>query len=413
MASETAAVPTGLGLADARARMVEIAAKYKLPAESMPLESALGRVLATDVRVPFDVPGFANSAMDGYAVRFADLHAERETTLRLSGVTLAGGERAAEVGPGRCVRITTGAPLPPGADTVVMKENTRAEGEAIYIAPGTLRGAHVRPAGDDYCAGDFALARGITLAPAHLGALASFGFAQVSVARRPRAVLLTTGDELVAPGKPLGFGQIHDSNRYSLGALLEQHGATLLRHERLRDDPAALRDALQRAGDEADIVLSSGGVSAGEADYLPALIAAIGTVHFWKVRIKPGMPFLCGSVGAALVCALPGNPVSGVATFLTLVKPALDTMLGRIDASIKLRARLTQAISKRHPRAEFVRATFACDNTGVLRATPHAKQGSGMLRGVAEANALVVIPEGPQDYAADAVVDVLPLPGWV
>ena len=412
MAPEATAIPTGLGLADARARIVEIAAKYKLPAESIPLESALGRVLAIDVRVPFDVPGFANSAMDGYAVRFADLHAEHETTLCLSGVTLAGGERALDVAAGSCVRITTGAPLPPGADTVVMKENTRAEGEAVYIASGTLRGAHVRPAGDDYRAGDSALARGITLAPAHLGALASFGFAQVSVGRRPRAVLLTTGDELVAPGKPIGFGQIHDSNRYSLGALLEQHGATLLRHERLRDDPAALRDALQRAGDEADIVLSSGGVSAGEADYLPALIAEIGTVHFWKVRIKPGMPFLCGSIGNALMCALPGNPVSGVATFLTLVKPALDTMLGRTDAAIRLRARLTQAISKRHSRAEFVRATLACDGAGVLHATPHAKQGSGMLRGVAEANALIAIPEGPQDYEVDAVVDVLPLPGW-
>ncbi len=418
MVSETTAFPTSLSLAEAQARIVEIAAKYKLPQESVPLESVLGRVLAQDVHAPFDVPGFVNSAMDGYALRFADLHSDCETALHLGGVILAGGEHVPRVDPGRCVRITTGAPLPRGTDTVVMKESTRIEaahvdGEVVHIAPGTLRGANVRPAGEDYRAGDLALIRGITLAPAHLGALASFGQTHVDVTRRPRAVLLTTGDELVAPGKPLGFGQIHDSNRYSLGGLLEQHGAMLIRHERLRDDPAVLSDALRRAGEDADIVLSSGGVSAGEADYLPRLLGEVGTVHFWKVLIKPGMPFLCGSVGGALVCSLPGNPVSGVATFLTLVKPALDTMLERANTTIKLRARLTQAINKRHPRTEFVRASLHCDDAGVLHATPHGKQGSGMLRGVAEANALVVIPEGPQDYAAGTIVDVLPLPGWI
>jgi len=413
MASETATFPIGLSVAEARARIVEIAARQAMSAESIALENALGRVLTHDVRAPFDVPGFANSAMDGYALRFADLQPECETSLRLGGVVLAGGAGAPQVVPGHCVRITTGAPLPPGADTVVMKENTRAEGEVIHIAPGTLRGAHVRPAGEDYRAGDLAIARGTMLAPAQLGALASFGLVRVEVARRPRAVLLTTGDELVAPGRPLGFGQIHDSNRYSLGALLAQHGAVLVRHERVRDDPAALRAALTRASEDADLVLSSGGVSAGEADYLPRALGEIGTVHFWKVRIKPGMPFLCGGIGGALVCALPGNPVSGVATFLTLVKPALDVMLGRADTTIKLRARLTQAINKRHARAEFVRAALHCDDAGVLRATPHGKQGSGMLRGVAEANALISIQEGPQDFAVGAIVDVLPLPGWI
>lgn len=413
MTSEIAAFPTSLSFAEAQARIVEIAAKYQLPAESIVLETALGRVLARDVCAPFDVPGFVNSAMDGYAVRFADLHSDRETALHLGGVILAGGESTPTVEPGRCVRITTGAPLPFGADTVVMNENTRTEGDAVHIAPGTLRGANVRPAGEDYREGDLALARGTTLAPAHLGALASFGFTHLEVARHPRAVLLTTGDELVAPGRPLGFGQIHDSNRYSLGTLLEQFGATLIRHERLRDDPALLRDALRRAGEDADIVISSGGVSAGEADYLPRLLGEVGTVHFWKVLIKPGMPFLCGSIGRALVCSLPGNPVSGVATFLTLVKPALDTMLGRTGTAVKLRARLTLAINKRHARTEFMRASLRCDDAGVLHATPHGKQGSGMLRGVAEANALIVIAGDPQDCATGALVDVLPLPGWI
>jgi molybdopterin molybdotransferase len=293
-----------------------------------------------------------------------------------------------------------------------MKENTRTEGDRVTIEAGTGAGANVRPAGEDYRAGDIALRRGATLMPAQLGVLASFGLARVQVCRRPRAVLLTTGDELIAPGLPLAFGQIHDSNRYSLGALLESHGATLLRHERVPDDPSVLRDALLRAGADADIVVSSGGVSAGEADYLPRLIADVGRVHFWKVRIKPGMPFLFGEVGAAQVFALPGNPVSGIAIFLTLVRPALAAMSGATAQTARLRARLKQPIDKRHARTEFQRAQLSCDDEGRLQVRVFPKQGSGMLRGVAEGNALAVLPEGIREFKAGEVVDVLPLPGF-
>ncbi|MGH8122397.1 MAG: molybdopterin molybdotransferase MoeA [Rudaea sp.] len=416
MQVDAPAFPTGLGLAEALSRIVEIASKYKIGTESILLESALGRVLARDVIAPFDVPGFVNSAMDGYAVRGADLSTQGDTHLRLIGSVLAGGAAAPDVLPGSCVRITTGAPLPNGADTVVMKENThvstQTDGGAVVVAAGTQEGANVRPAGEDYAAGDFALARGSVLTPARLGALASFGRTHVEVELRPRVVLLTTGDELVAPGSPLGFGGIYDSNRYSLGALIEQHGAQLLRHERLRDDPAVLRDALLRAGGHADVVISSGGVSAGEADYLPRLLAEVGKVYFWKVRIKPGLPFLCGAVGSALVCSLPGNPVAGIVTFLTLVGPALDAMGDRRVQALRLRARLAQAVQKRHTRAEFLRANLQCDESGMLHATPLRKQGSGMLRGVAEADALIVLPEAAGEYAAGTIVDALPLPGW-
>lgn len=413
MPTEAPAFPTGLSLAEAQARIRAAAADRALPSEVVALESALGRVLAQDVVAPFDVPGFVNSAMDGYAVRADDLAADAPTRLHLIGAVLAGGAEAARVEPGTCVRITTGAPLPAGADTVVMKEHTRVDGDVIVAAPGTARGANVRPAGEDYAAGDRALAAGTTLTPAQLGVLASFGHANIDVVRRPRAVLLTTGDELVPPGAALGFGQIHDSNRYSLGALLEQYGVELLRHERLRDDPAVLREALARGGADADIVVTSGGVSAGEADYLPRLLAEIGQVHLWKVRIKPGMPFLFGGVGQALVFSLPGNPVSGVATFLALARLALDAMTRRRARSAALRARLTLPVSKTHTRAEFLRAALACDESGVLHATPLRKQGSGQLRGVAEADALIVLPEAAQEYAAGIVVDVLPLPNWV
>ena len=404
--------PTGLSVEEARARIVAVASGHRLQAESVDLDAAFGRVLAEDVTAPHDVPPFANSAMDGFAVRAADLSASGSVTLRLAGQILAGGSEAPDVVEGTCVRITTGAALPRGADTVVMKENAHEEGGAVHIQPGTPKGANVRPAGEDYRKGDRALESGMRLTPARVAALASFGRTQARVAAMPRAVLLTTGDELVPAGTSLRDGQIHDSNRYSLGGLLEQHGVVLARHERVRDDPRDLRAALLRAEAQADIIVSSGGVSAGAADYLPGVLAEIGEVYFWKVRIKPGMPFLFGRVGRALSFALPGNPVSGIATFLALVRPAVNTMTGAAGPAATLRARLRQPLHKRHARAEFQRAALECDAEGVLWATVLAKQGSGMLRGVADADALIIVPAGEQNFDTGHVVSVLPLPGW-
>ncbi|MDE2257458.1 MAG: molybdopterin molybdotransferase MoeA [Xanthomonadaceae bacterium] len=412
MAEQDAIFPTGLGVEEARAHIAAIAGARKLSTETVALSAASGRILATDVVAAFDVPGFANSAMDGFALRAADLPPVGEKCLALIGEVFAGGHAVAKVEKDTCVRITTGAALPEGADTVVMKENTRIENDRVIVVGGARLGANVRPAGEDYRAGETALTRGRRLGPAQLGVLASLGMTDVSVVRNPRAVLLTTGDELVAPGEHLGFGQIHDSNRYSLGGLLESLGVELLRHERVRDDPVALRDVLLRAAGDADLIVSSGGVSAGEADFLPLLVAEIGKVHFWKVRIKPGMPFLFGQIGHALLFALPGNPVSGFATCLTLMKPAIHAMSAATDVSAPLRARLRNSIDKRHARAELQRARLECDAQAMLWATSHAKQGSGMLRGVAEADALIVLPEGERCFAAGELVDVLPLPGW-
>ena len=402
---------TMLDVDAARARIVEICTARRLPIETVALENAAGRVLADSARAPFDIPGFTNSAMDGFAVRGEDLPGTGEKMFRLIGEVLAGGVVAPEVMVGECVLITTGAPMPRGADTVVMKEDARVDGDAIMIASGTAKGANVRPAGEDYRAGDDGIDAGSRLTPARLGVLASFGAADVRVRVRPRAILLTTGDELVAPGHALGFGQIHDSNRHSLGALLVEHGVELVRHERLRDNPELLRDALLRAAKDADIVVSSGGVSAGEADYLPRLIGEIGKVHFWKVRIKPGMPFLFGEIGRALMFALPGNPVSGIAIFLTMLRPALDALGGTVGSGF-LRARLGASIDKRHSRTEFQRARLECDERGQLHAIALAHQGSGMLRGVAQADALIMLPPAARMIPASETVEVLPLPGW-
>lgn len=412
MTNEKAPYPVGLSLDAARSRIVEIAQAYPLGIENIELAAALGRILAADVRAPRDVPGYRNSAMDGFAVRGCDLPGSGTKVFELCGEVLAGSNQSIAVGADECVRITTGASLPPGADTVVMKENTHTDGHHIAIDAGTRAGANVRAADEDFRAGDPALKRGTTLGPAHVAVLAAFGLDAISVAAKPRAVLLTTGDELIAPSGAPGPGQIYDSNRFSLGGLLEQRGVQLVRHQRLRDDSALLRDALLRANADADIVVTSGGVSVGEADFMPQLLEEIGEVYFWKVQIKPGMPILFGRVGKALVFALPGNPVSGFATFLAMVIPAIEAMSGVIGEAVHLRARLTRAVRKNHSRTEFQRARLTCDDQAVLRATPSDRQGSAMLSGLAQSDALIVLPETIHDFPIDTVVDVVPLPGW-
>lgn len=401
-----------LSVAQARQCVLDLCATRKLPAESIELESALGRVLAEDAIAPDDQPPFANSAMDGFALRGSDLPQEGGRRFRLVGQVLAGAASAPTCGAGECVRITTGAPLPRGADTVVIKENVRVDGDEVLVAAGETEFANVRPAGEDYRSGEIALRAGERLTPARLGVLASLGHSRATVARLPRVALFVTGDELVPPSQPLGFGQIHDSNRYSLGALLRQTGIEPKLVLHLRDDPAALRQALREAGECCDLVISSGGVSAGEADFLPGLVAELGQVHFWKVRMRPGMPVLCGGIGSALVFALPGNPVSTVATFLTLVRPALAALQGDAGTGERIwRARLAEALTKKHDRAEFLRARLESRDDGALWATALRKQGSGMLRGVAEADALIFVPEEARELAAGAVMEVLPLPG--
>jgi molybdopterin molybdotransferase len=402
---------TRLSVDEARERVVELGRQHRVAVDSVPLDRALGRVLALDVAAPHPIPPFANSAMDGYALRGADLPHEGEKRFRMAGVMLAGAGERLCVGEGECVRITTGAPLPDGADTVAIKERVRVDGDAIVVAAGEAAGANVRPAGEDVAAGDTVASAGEILSAAQLGLIASCGRADVRVARRPRVALLVTGEELVPAGMPLGFGQIHDSNRYSLGALLEGLGIVADPVAHVRDDVEALREALRGAAATCDVVISSGGVSAGEADHLPKLLAELGRIEFWKVRMKPGHPFLCGEIGKAIVFGLPGNPVSSLATFLTLVKPALMAMQGANESSRAWRARLAVPVRKKHERTEYLRARLEAGDDGVLRALPVERQGSAMMAGVAEADALIVMAETAHALAEGDVVDVLLLPG--
>ncbi len=403
--------PTRLSVDEAQRRIVDLCSQHRVTVDSVPVDRALRRVLAVDVTTPYAIPPFANSAMDGYALRGADLPREGEQRFRLVGVMLAGTDAALRVGAGECVRITTGAPLPDGADTVVVKERARVDGDVIVVPAGDTTGANVRAAGEDIASGATVAYAGEILSAARLGLIASCGLANVRVARRPRVALLVTGDELVAPGQPLGFGRIYDSNRYSIGALLEGLGIVADPIAHVADDVGVLREALSDAAATCDVVISSGGVSAGEADHLPALLAELGRVDFWKVRMKPGLPFLCGEIGKAIVFGLPGNPVSSLATFLTLVQPGLMTMQGASAGARTWRAQLTAPIRKKHERTEYLRARLESGDDGVLRATPVERQGSGMMGGVAEADALIVVPERSGALAEGDVVDVLLLPG--
>jgi molybdopterin molybdotransferase len=299
------AFPTGLSFDDARAIIAAIAREQRLPSESLTLARAHGRVLAQDVVAPIALPPFDNSAMDGFALRHGDLAAMGDTMLHLVGEQFAGCALGLEIGPGQCVRITTGAPLPAGADAIAIKENVRIDGDHVVVPAGTVRhGVHVRHGGEDVRAGDRVLQAGWSLTPARIALAASLGIGQLDVAQRPTVAVFTTGDELVEPGMALQPGQIYNSNRELLMGLLRGDGLEPTAWPTLPDDPARVASMLGDAASSFDVVITCGAVSAGEKDHIPALLqrqaeAGQGHVHFWKVRMKPGMPLLFAQLGRA------------------------------------------------------------------------------------------------------------------
>lgn len=412
--------PTQLGVDEARRHIVDCCTQRRLPAEMVPLQEARGRILCNNLIAPFNLPPFANSAMDGFALRAIDLPDFGERHLRIVGTRLAGDAHALSVAASECVRITTGAPMPLGADTVVIKERVTEEADSIVIRAGEKAGAHVRPVGEDIPAGELVLRQGQRITATRIGVLASIGLAEVEVFARPRVAVFTTGDELIMPGMACGRAQIHNSNGFSLAAMLESAGigasldaesATGIPFRHLRDDRDSIRTALLEAAETVDVIITSGGVSAGEADHLPGLVAELGTIHFWKVRMRPGMPFLFGKIGKALIFCLPGNPVSTIATFLCLVRPALAALQGAEDTNLPIwNSRVTESIEKSHDRTEFLRAACEVRKDGVLWVTPMKAQGSAMLRGLIDANSLIVVPEHSRRIAAGDVVQILPLP---
>ncbi|CAN4279175.1 molybdopterin molybdotransferase MoeA [Pseudoxanthomonas sp. LjRoot125] len=402
------AYPSRIAVDEAIGLIRETAHSHRTETESLAFNRAGGRVLADAVRAPIDLPSFDNSRMDGVAFAHASLRNGGPTWLRLVGEQYAGVARELRVGPGECVRITTGAPLPEGTDTVAIRENVVERDGGIEVTAGLLAGADVRRIGEDVLAGTEVLRRGQVLTPARIGLAAALGLASLTVAKRPTVAVFTTGDELVEPGMPLLPGQVYNSNRDLLMGLLRAEGLEPTAWPTLPDDPERMQVMLADAASAFDVVITSGGVSAGQKDHLPGLLDSHGRIVFWKVRMKPGMPVLFGQWDRALFLCLPGNPVSTLATFLTLGRTLLDGLQGRGDPRPAWQARMGAAWRKEHARLEFLRGQLAPDGTGGLRVVPNAADASHQLRAAADSNALIVLPEGPRDYAEGDIVDVLP-----
>ncbi|HEX3098187.1 MAG TPA: gephyrin-like molybdotransferase Glp [Usitatibacter sp.] len=381
----------------------------------VPVRSALGGVLAEDVLSPVDVPAHRNSAMDGWAMRGADLAPGRETTLQEIGVSFAGRPFAGGVAAGQCVRIMTGGVVPRGADTVVMQERAKAQGKSVTFAPGQKTGQNVRQAGEDLRAGSVALARGRLVRPADLGLVASLGIGEVAVYRRLRVAFFSTGDELKSVGTPLGEGEIYDSNRYTIHGMLARLGCEVLDMGVVRDDPKLLERAFREAAASADVVITSGGVSVGEADFVKDLLGKLGEVVFWKIAMKPGRPLAYGKIGGAHFFGLPGNPVSVMVTFYQFVREALLALMG-VDPVMPVptfSAKCAARLKKAPGRTEFQRGILAREADGGLVVRPTGEQGSGILKSMSEANCFIILGDDVGNVEAGTTVEVQLLEGLV
>jgi molybdopterin molybdotransferase len=403
---------------DAARALIAAALQPLTDTETVLLQQALGRVLAVDVISPIDVPAHDNSAMDGYALRGTDLLLEAATTLTaVAGTVFAGSPLSSVLPAGRCVRIMTGAVMPPELDTVVPIELCTVDGDQVQVQPGVIKGGdNRRRQGEDLRLGLPALTAGQRLRPADLGLLASLGVVSVTVFRKLKVALFSTGDELRNPGEPLPAGCIYDSNRQSLLGALGCLGVDVLDLGLVADDPVALNATLDRALAEADVVLTSGGVSMGDADYTRDLLAARGEVGFWKVAMRPGRPFAFGPLRGpeqaqgqkpVWLFALPGNPVAALVTFHVFARDGLLQLSGARPQPVpRLRARSVSAIRKRPGRSEFQRGILEPGADGRWQVRLTGAQGAGILRSMSEANALVVLGHEQGSVAAGDDVDV-------
>ncbi len=382
--------------------------------EKIALRSALGRILAEDVYSPIDVPAHTNSAVDGYALIQADLPVDGAVSLRAIGTSWAGRPFSGRVRSGECVRIMTGAALPAGADTVAMQEHVQVENDAIRIGPGLQPGDNVRAAGEDLAQGQLALAQGKQILPPELGLLASLGMAEVAVRRRLRVAFFSTGDELRSIGQPLAEGEIYDSNRYTLHGMLTRLGVDILDMGVIRDDRDAIQRAFLEAAANADVIVTSGGVSVGEADYVKETLERLGEIGFWQIAMKPGRPLAFGRVRDAMFFGLPGNPVSVMVTFYQFVEQALRRMMGQDRARpafATFKVRCVSRLHKRPGRTEFQRAILEADAAGELVVRATGQQGSGILRSMSAANCFVILPRDSQSVEPGTLVDVQPFHG--
>lgn len=381
--------------------------------ERLPLKAALGRVLADDMISPIHVPAHDNAAMDGYAFRGAELSGDART-FTIVGTAFAGRPFSGTVNAGECVRIMTGAVMPADCDSVMPQEFTTAisDSEVRLPADKIRTGDNRRFAGEDLAMGSIALHAGRVLTPADLGLLASLGMAEVIVRRRLRVAHFSTGDELRSLGEPLDEGCVYDSNRYTLHSMLQRLGCEPIDLGVVKDDPASLEAALRHACQQADAIITSGGVSVGEADYTRQMMARLGDVLFWKIAMRPGRPMAFGHLHSdehqAVLFGLPGNPVAVMVTFYFFARAALLSMMGATPPSQPVtRAVSAQAIRKKPGRTEYQRGILETDAHGRQQVRITGAQGSGILSSMSEANCMVVLHHEQSDVAAGEMVDVL------
>ncbi len=413
---------SGCGGHDTRALPLEEALERILAAvtpvsdaEDLVIRDALGRVLASDVQAGIDVPAHTNSAMDGYALNGDDIGAHDPLALEVIGTALAGQPFDGRVGSGECVRIMTGAPLPDNADTVVMQEYVQRDENKVAINRKPNRGDNVRMAGEDIKKGAVALAAGALLEPAHIGLLASIGVARVNVLRRPRVAFFTTGDELVEVGVKPEPGQIYASNQYTLYGMLTRLGVDIVDLGIVRDRHADLEEAFRAAAKNTDAIVTSGGVSVGDADYVMEIFEGLGEISFWSVAMKPGRPTVFGKLGDALFFGLPGNPVSVMATFYQMVRPALLKLSGAQEdrPPILVTAICQSLIETRSGWREFQRGVLIRNDQGQYLVERTGHQSSGILSSMTQANCFIIIPEEETCVEPGSVVLVQPFDTFV
>ena len=374
--------------------------------EAVPVSASLGRILAQDIVPDINVPAHDNSAMDGYAVRFSDL-SEKETVLNEAGTAMAGKPFNGKLAPGECVRIMTGAVMPQGADTVVIQEVVKREGKRVLVPPGQKKGQNVRCAGEDLKVGVPVLTGGKSLRPAELGLIASLGIGEVKVKRRLRVAFFATGDELASIGTKLKKGEIYDSNRYTLHGMLSRLSVEINDLGVIRDQPDLLEKAFLKAAGSADVVITTGGVSVGEADFIKQLMAKLGEVLFWKIAMRPGRPMAFGKIRDAYLFGLPGNPVAVMVTFYQFVRDALLYLSGRTDdyAVPLLKATAGEKLRKVPGRTEYQRGILYREG-GEWKVRTTGQQGSGVLRSMSEANCFIVLEHARGSVAAGEQVAV-------
>jgi molybdopterin molybdotransferase len=401
--------PTLLSVDEAVATLLD-QARPLVDNERVPLNAAAGRILARDLLSPIDVPGFDNSAMDGYALHSRDLALARSAGLVISQ-RIPAGVQGKPLQPGNAARIFTGAPVPEGADTVLMQEFCRIEGGRVYAEKTAVAGANIRPRGNDITAGNTLLPAGTLLQAAELGLAASVGIAEIEVRRRLRVAVFSTGDELVEPGQPLAPGHIYNSNRYLLNALLEAQGCDVVDLGSIADSIEATRASLSTAAAMADLVITSGGVSVGEEDHVKAALESLGELTLWRVRMKPGKPLAFGHIGAVPFIGLPGNPVSVYVTFLLFARPYLQRLQGRGETTLKSWPVISGFDYQTKNRREYLRVRVSGDPLRGLTVEKYPRQGSDVLSSVAWADGLAEIPEDTSVHSGDTL-RYLPFSEW-